>query len=348
MHYTIFTVKINTKFAGLSMNEREIIIDWIQFTSKSDSPQAVITKILKLKVDYFSELNRGSMGYRKQLVYNNISVLYDGNKDMGVHVVMSGQGCRHYETFYPLINLIYTMNRYKCESTRIDLALDDKAGDFIPLDTIVDDGINGRYVSRWRTNLETTERDSNANMLGRTIAFGKRVSNAYLRVYDKALEQGVEGPWVRLELELKKANALEVQRTITETNSGELMCGILRNYIRFVIPNEVDTNKSRWLTSPYWDKLLGGAEKVMLTRKAEEKTLDDKKLWLENQVGATLALVALADGSIDFIYDLIKESSANLKEKHLIMLSNFERQEREREELLDSYTKNKGDNGNGK
>ena len=41
----------------------------------------------------------------KQLALGHINVLYDGTKDMGVHVI-NGQGCREYETSKDIFALL--------------------------------------------------------------------------------------------------------------------------------------------------------------------------------------------------------------------------------------------------
>ena len=74
-----------------------IIIDWLQFTIKGNdvNTDTIIINTLLLDVNNFIQLDHGKMGYKSQLFYNNISVLYNGNDGMGTHVIISGQACRY-------------------------------------------------------------------------------------------------------------------------------------------------------------------------------------------------------------------------------------------------------------
>lgn len=303
---------------------KEIIIDWLQFTVQNKTFVGIITDILQLQFQLFEELPKGKLGYKKQLFFENISVLYDGTQDMGVHIILSGKGCRFYEQYHPLINLIDRINETEGKLTRIDLALDDKKGDLIPFKKMLSDITKGNVSSKWKTSTELIQRDMEGNKTGQTINVGSRTSNTFLRIYNKALEQKIKGTWNRMELEIKKTNAEELQKIITTDNAGTLFKGILKNYIRLLEPNKKDKNKSRWKTRKYWDNLIENVEKIKLTRKAEEKTIDEKKMWLEKQVGQTLAVVTLADGSVDFVYDLITDNAKKLKLKNQKILEKYE------------------------
>lgn len=306
-----------------------IIIDWLQFTVMNMSHIYVINDLLKLDLTLFSEMERGKLGYLKQMQYGNISVCYAGsnkNNDMGVHVILTGTGCRLYETFHPLIELIESINVYEGKLTRIDIALDDRSGDLIKFNHLLDDIKKGNIVSKWKTSLEIIKRDLNGNKLGESINVGSRTSNTYLRIYDKALEQNLQGEiWYRIELEIKKTNAETIQNLLTADNAGLLMRGILNNYMRMVVPNKNDINKSRWKTRPYWDKLIGDVDKVRLTQAGEEKTIAQIKSWVERQVGSSLALIAIHEqGELTFLEQIITEKSKTLSAKHRRILKGGE------------------------
>ena len=288
------------------------------------------------------------MGYKRQLSLQNISFLYEGREDMGVHVIISGQGCRWYENYFPLISLIHRVNRYKGKLTRIDLALDDRVGDLIPLDKIIKDVTQGNATSKCKSNMEITERDFNGNTLGKALTIGKRSSNTYIRFYDKAKEQKLKDKkavWNRIEIELKGENAQTVQNVIYETNVGPLFQGILKNYLRIMVPNPKDKNKSRWKNRKYWDNLIKIVPTMKLTQKAIPKTINHKKLWVEKQVGQTLAMITMADGgSTDFIDSLITENAKRLKRKNKLMVQeHLQREEELKEEYLDREAEKNGE-----
>lgn len=313
-------MKSQTKDTDIS-----VIIDWLQFTLTATNVTAdnTIINVLHLDVQNFIKLDYGKMGYKQQLFYNDTYILYDGNPGMGVHVIMSGQGCRYYESEQNLVDLIERISTAGGKLTRIDLAMDDKVGKTIPFNQLVKDITSGNTVTKWKHNIEIIKRNnSDGSVVGHTVNVGSGASRLYMRLYNKAMEQNIEGVWNRLELEIKKEYAEQVQKLITDQNVGQLMAEIINNYIRIVQPSENDSNKSRWTTKPYWEKLIATTEKQQLTVKPEERTIIDNKMWIENQVAPTLALITMSDdNTIDFLIEQIKQGKKRLKKKHLKKLN---------------------------
>lgn len=301
------------------IGESAISIDWIQFTSLDLSLNEVVSKVLKMEIRLFQELEKGKLGYKKQLFYKNISVLFDGNENMGIHVILTGKGCNFYSNVErPILLLMADINQLKCKVTRIDIAIDDYKGDIINLKAIHKDTINGEVISRWKSSTEFTKRTIKGKVIGKTIAFGSRSSNIYLRIYDKLLEQanyqnlkGVE-VWNRLELEIKKESAEEIQRLIKNKTLNEIAKGILVNNIRFVVP-EKTKNKSRWKTKRHWLNLIDGIEKIQLNQTKKVTEIDRTKIWLQKQVAQSLGKVALIDGDMEFIDKITVEGAKKLK-----------------------------------
>lgn len=301
----------------------EITIDWLQFTSKSESPIEVIHDILKMKATDFIELNGGKLGYQRQLFTEGISVLFQGGnqkegENMGTHVIISGKGCRIYENIRPLLDLIEDVSMSNSKITRLDLAMDDKEGTVILLEKIIKDVYAGNIVSRWRTGVELTKLDlQKSKKIGSTINLGSRTSDVFLRIYNKSMQQKIEGNWIRMELEVKGDKVIELQKLLREHNAGMLFGQIMNNYIRIVQPDKKNKNKSRWKNKKYWDKIITETERIQLSVIKKERTLDDMKGWMEKQVSATVATIVLAEGgSVDYLYDLIKDGEKKLKDKH--------------------------------
>lgn len=310
-----------------------ISIDWLQFTftdinnNNVDSEVSnIIISVLRLDAINFIELNKGKLGYKKQLYYNNISVLYDGSKDMGIHVIISGQGCRFYESDNDLIELIERINDRNGKLTRIDLAMDDMKGDVILFNELISDIKNANIVSKWKDSTEIIKRsNTDGHIIGHTMNVGSGSSRIYMRIYNKALEQNKNCVWNRIELEIKKEYAENIQKIINSDNVGKLMCKILNNYIRIVEKCETDKNKSRWKTKQYWQNIINTTEKLKLTKVKEEKTIDTTKEWLNKQVAPSLALVSLSDENLDFIMKQIVQGQSRLKERHIKMLNKNKR-----------------------
>lgn len=318
----------------------EFIIDWLQFTIKDRTYIDVIVSILQYDLNLFQTLPKGMMGYKSQTAFDNIKVLFDGKEDMGVHVILSGKGCRQYETKESILWLLDRINENKGKLTRIDIALDDFKGNLIPFKKIKKDIIKGNIITKWKSSLEYNKRDTNGKMLGETISLGSRTSDTYLRIYDKALEQGHDGIWNRIELEIKKKNAEEIQNILNEYTVATIFKGVLNNYLRIVQPHETDTNKSRWKTQPYWEKLINGIDKIKLTQKKEEKSIDEKKEWIKKQVGPTMAIVSILENGDDaFFKEVINESIDKMKPKHQRIIINEINRKKQAQEELDQLIK---------
>lgn len=296
----------------------KISLDWLQFTSKDCNPYNVIIQLLRLDVKLFVELEKGKLGYKKQLMYDNITVLYEGKADMGTHVILSGKGCRAYERKEPVLNLIKRLNQEEIKSTRIDIAIDDIKGDIIDLKKIKYDIKHANVVSKWKTSLEKVQRSmKDGSIIGDSMQVGSRSSETMLRFYNKSLEQKEEGNWSRMELEVKGDKAFNLQKILTVDNVGSLVVRIINNYLRIVQPNKKDSNKSRWKVKPYWKNIINTTQKVSLSNGKEDVTLEKMEQWFAHQVAPTLATILMANGGdIDYLYKQINNGKKRLKAKH--------------------------------
>lgn len=296
----------------------KISLDWLQFTSKDCNPYNVIIQLLQLDVKMFVELEKGKLGYKKQLMYDNIVVLYEGKADMGVHVILSGKGCRAYERKESVLNLIKRLNQEEIKSTRIDIAIDDIKGDIIDLKKIKYDIKHANVVSKWKTSLEKVQRSmKDGSVIGDSMQIGSRSSETMLRFYNKSLEQKEEGNWSRMELEVKGDKAFNLQKILTVDNVGSLVVRIINNYLRIVQPNKKDSNKSRWEVKPYWKNIINTTQKVSLSNGKEDVTLEKMEQWFAHQVAPTLATILMANGGdIDYLYKQIGNGKKRLKAKH--------------------------------
>lgn len=186
----------------------QFLIDWAAFTFKITDPHEII-KIIGLKSELFSELERGMHGYRKSLRFGNIGIYFDGQVNMGCHVNLSGQGCRQYEAQFPKLPwfaLFASAIKYGAKFTRLDIAHDNVDG-ALDLSSLKDAIIGSRIKTRFKSASENKNFSLSSNKSnkdgGQTIYFGKRSSRVYIRFYDKQAQMGTPLPWNRAELELK-------------------------------------------------------------------------------------------------------------------------------------------------
>jgi hypothetical protein len=68
-----------------------------------------------------------------------------------------------------------------------------------------------------------------------------------------------------VELQLRDGNADSAVRYLYSGMAiSTVFTGVLRNYIQFREPNDLDSNKSRWPMADYWAKFLDGAAPLTL------------------------------------------------------------------------------------
>lgn len=297
------------------------LFDWVSVTFKTLEIDDLIS-VLGLKKDDFTDLEKGGLGYRRRMVDGNISIFYDGTSDMGIHLQMTGQGCREYEgkkDFKGWDVLFACLYDLEGKFTRVDVAIDEFAG-YFKIETLARKAKRGEVASRFRT-ATSYEKISlkNGEDLGRTLNFGSRSSRVMVRMYDKKKEQLGKGKevkekhWNRFELEIKQesANKFVKEYLLGEKSIGDLASGLLRHYIRFLKPDN-DSNKSRWKTWMAWEKFLGGVEAVRVAIEAKVKTIDEKINWLEKSIAPSLGAVIEAEGE-GILLAIAKEGRGRIK-----------------------------------
>lgn len=300
------------------------LIDWLSFTLKTVAHESEhgtirtavtvndVCMLLNIPESEFVDMPRGLHGYHYQKVCGDIRILFGGTGDMGIHVQMSGQGCRQWETYFgdQWDALIEELLNHDAKISRIDLAVDDiryhddkpyfKVGDLIKR------AKKGLCRSKWRSAQPTEKiKLADGSSHGKTIYYGSPTSKMQLRIYEKnfervnagkELEEGLTA-WNRIELQLADDRAQTTADFITKgTTTGEIIFGILSHYINYVDDNG-DSNKARWPISEFWLDFLNDAAKLRLASKAPDKTIPIKEGWLHNQVSATQAEVWYAMGS---------------------------------------------------
>jgi phage replication initiation protein len=166
------------------------IVDWCEFTL----PQDVFPHDVFVGFDgsRYIRLPHGAMGYSLQSQCGGVTIFEGGRLDMGIHIRMSGMGCREVEQgrgdFWP------GWLRYLCQLgvsfSRLDVALDDKSGGFC-MDDIVGSVRAGSVTGDWRHNPQIIEDrgKGDGRLAGCTVYFGSSASDRRLCIYDKAAEQ---------------------------------------------------------------------------------------------------------------------------------------------------------------
>jgi len=315
----------------------ECLIDWLSFTIKKNiSVDYIITHFLKMNSADFIELDKGNYGYKRQIANGNVRIYSDGKEDMGIHIQLSGQGCRQVEETLEgdWLTLFKKIIEVEGTFTRCDIAIDDKVG-LLDIKKIQKKTEKKEYVSRFNNWNITKSCKNDSERYGCSVYFGSEKSDIRIRFYDKAVEQGIDGHWVRTELQLRDERAnVAIKLYLSGKTIGEIVTGVLKNYIRFVEPSN-DSNKWRWKTSKFWDKFIADAERIKLTEGQKEKTLDDVYTWLNESVSPSLALLVKAsDGDLTIIHEMITEGSKRLKPRHYALLAGDKERAKHNELIL--------------
>lgn len=317
-----------------------VLVDWVSVTLKNLEPDELVEAI-GLDPDDFVELEYGYSGYRRSIRSGNITVFFDGREDMGIHLQMSGQGCREYEGkpgFHSWQVLFLRLLDLGGKFTRLDLAIDDFEG-YFTMDTICRKIRAGEVASSFKDAVSYEKVSlGDGSRKGSTVYFGSASSRIRVRFYDKLVERSAKGEvlegidfWNRTELELRKERAQKAVEMIAFTeDAGRVVFGILKKYVRFLTKGK-DSNKSRWKTARFWEKFLGDVERIKLTDEPVERTLEKTVLWLERQVTPSLKAVVEAE-SIDFLVEMIERAFGRLKPEHIHMIERHKEQ-KERQEI---------------
>lgn len=303
----------------------ESLIDWCAFTIPDKKVLEEVLSLMGIPLPVFVQLPKGRLGYRTQKRHGHIVILSDGMPEMGIHVEMSGQGCRQFDAssgrWRDLISKVHGVGGH---FARLDVAIDDRHGYFL-LTEAKEKLLRREVRTRFRSGREMTGvrfSDKTGND-GCTLYFGTSKSDLKIRIYDKAAEQRIDGPWIRTEIECHRKHANNLAHHIS---AGKDQCfivaGILKNYVAFVEPSD-DLNKSRWKISPWWENFLGTVEKLSLASKRNvEINVQDIEAFLNRQAAPYIALLVKANGGdLSCVDKLIDNGEKRLKPHHYAMLN---------------------------
>ena len=167
--------------------------------------------------------------------------------------------------------------------TRLDLAIDvfNASADAYDLHRAF---VGGRVKTHVQECQRTDKHGKDAVRKGATVYLGARTSERFLRCYDKAAEQGVEGDWTRLELELKRAQARRAVKGLLESTPAATAAKMLREYIQTDIA---------WL-----EAALDELEDPALDIPPAPRHEGDREVWLHEQAGPAVVQALLAGDAV--------------------------------------------------
>ena len=297
--------------------ENIVLYDWVSITSKIHSPEQMI-ELLGMDGVTWDHI-KGAHGYKDRMYWNCISVHYNGSEDMGVWLELSGQGCRAFETVghgdYDFLFRQVLHNPDQMKITRLDVAFDDRIG-ILDMNTLIADTLCGHYVAK--ANAWECIQSSK----GTSVVIGSRQSPVLIRIYDKAAERHIlDEHWVRVELQLRDERCL--QFVCQPFDIGETFTGVLLNYLRYVVPDPMDSNKWRWPMTDYWCSLIQDAVSIQIAEKPGIRyNLLNCENFVYNQAGNAInALLQIYD--VDTFLKKLHERKSQPNPKYTEMVNNY-------------------------
>lgn len=167
----------------------------------SDLASATSLKFISKQVDQ-NILNTYRASTGSQLTNSGTLLLYVKSRDNSL-LIMPGKDCANIQDWSALHQFVLSLNTVSI--TRIDIAMDFQHISINEIKTAYKDGQFNHKKNRPKLSTEgDIEEDAGS---ARTIAFGHRKSQKYLRCYEKGrMSDAFPDALIRIELELKKIN----------------------------------------------------------------------------------------------------------------------------------------------
>lgn len=320
----------------------QVLVDWLTFSVREENPNVVIRKFLGMDPELFQETGYGLLGYQKVLRFQDICVCCEPReneffKDMGICVSMSGNGCRAFETMSKLtfdgakdrqgMNSIAFPVLFQLQASeesanvsRIDIACDDRDG-CLDMDEIIGKVQANELNSRMSKRSVVVSYDGTRRS-GSTVYIGASSSDFRIRIYDKALEEGTDGHWIRVEMVMRSKNANAFVAEMTNAESvGKLAAQVLNDKLAFI--ERDDCNITRCSVCRWWDRFVDELEAVRLVaRSVLRHSVEEIDAWVCNQVGPSLSVILRTLGW-EHLLEIARQAAVRLSSKQQSLISDY-------------------------
>ena len=301
----------------------EFSVDWLAFTIPADVLDEYgplpLAERFGLRVSGVTEFREcGLLGWKQSVLLFPGALLAYGGQLGTAYLSLSGAGLRYAaELGVGFRDIIETAAELGCKCRRVDFAFDDHA--VLDLDEVCNAWLRGQVRTRFDRFQDVRSWNRDAVSDGRTLYFGSRSSESFVRIYDKALQTGTQGRWIRVELELKGDRAHAVLVAWRQLDyATTFAAGILDSTISF-IDAEASANSTRCPRLSWWDTFLCGVEKCRVVVSAKTRVLSDVQDWFYHSMAPTLALLHDVFGDA-FVDDLLEFGRSNLAERHYALM----------------------------
>jgi len=207
--------------------------------------------------------------------------------------------------------------------TRLDLAMDDYDRTVSPADlqaaVVGPDVVT--HTRRWRT-IEGGTVGEDSQPTGATCYLGAPASRVQLRVYDKGMESQGERDCIRWELQLRDEPAQAVLQELAAGRQwGQVWASHLVRFVDFRRAS-TDSNVTRRERVPWFQALVGVAEKALAYVPKPEKTMGQVLGWLKQSVAPSLALaMTFWNGDLGELVGLVDAGRLRWKPRHYRILA---------------------------
>jgi len=272
------------------MNAR---IDYLSFTfDRGSSLESYFTRLFATVV---VDRGRGLYGYRESARVPGGMLAWGGNGN-SFYISLSAEGLawcsRNGLSPRELLGLVLDSG---ANITRIDVAFDDRSGAFS-----VNDFLEARRAGEIASRYSTWELHADIdNPDASTVYAGASSSDSRIRLYNKAAEQDVDGPWIRLEWQLRRDQASAVADLLNRGDFSDVAAR-LRFYCDWKLPAS-SSEISRWPCHPAWLALLGSVKKALDGVKRAHSSIAQSALWIQRQVAGVLGGLEVVLGREAFL-----------------------------------------------
>lgn len=270
-------------------------------------------------------------GLSSCLYYRGIKIHYDNEL---VVLDCSGKGCRTLESLNPAMDwykFLYVWHegitkpkkdaqgkgRFSVHISRLDVACDALEEPNVSIPRL--QGFVKKSKFLCKSNYYSCI-DGNHEQ---AIYFGSPKSDRRLRIYDKAMEQGLSGgDWVRFEFQLRNDNATSFFLNLVACGGDFAKCyfGMLRDYLRFITKPNNGINQSRKVVCKWWLDFLQGVEAIsQLYLPGEEYDIGSLSRFLRIECASSIkTFLRVNDGDVTELMQMVQTAKLNRRQRELL------------------------------
>lgn len=252
-------------------------LHWIEGTFRGRTPVSIPETLPSKFVE-----TRAFNGYTVGSLYEDGRILMTnpGRPEMGVHLLWNGQACD--DCPIDQKELVNHLREAKFSFTRIDMAID--AINFNLKPSRATEELEN---DRCKTRAKLSPRMDDPRQIGYTQYVGRKTSEIFLKLYDKAAEMGTDADHTRIELTVRQARA--------DHAAGQIVSGV--DYRSLVVS---------FADFPLWREWKDVMDAVPVKLPTERKETNTER-WLLDACAPALARVIYFASNTDF-YERFKDA----------------------------------------